>query len=137
VQKIKHILYLVLGNPITRQETARALLFLPRICEPFISSVAVWKQLHLNQWFTKTRHKRSWESSLERERLLLISMNCQMILMTTALIERLATKLKKLNSVAVVRKRTIPSDRRLSAKLVSTFAGRGCCVVSATNSHGR
>jgi hypothetical protein len=30
-----------------------------------------------------------------------------------------------------------PSDHRLSAKLVPTFAGRGCCVVSATNSHGR
>jgi hypothetical protein len=29
------------------------------------------------------------------------------------------------------------SDRRLSAKLVPTFAGRGCCVVSPTNSHGR
>jgi hypothetical protein len=30
-----------------------------------------------------------------------------------------------------------PSDRRLSAKLVPTLADRGCCVVSATNSHGR
>jgi hypothetical protein len=30
-----------------------------------------------------------------------------------------------------------PSDRRLSAKLVPTFTGRGCCVVSATNPHGR
>jgi hypothetical protein len=30
-----------------------------------------------------------------------------------------------------------PSDRRLSPKLVPSFAGRGCCVVSATNSHGR
>jgi hypothetical protein len=30
-----------------------------------------------------------------------------------------------------------PSDRRLSAKLVSTFAERGCRVVIATDSHGR
>jgi hypothetical protein len=30
-----------------------------------------------------------------------------------------------------------PIDRRLSAKLVPTFAGRGCRVVSATDSHGR
>jgi hypothetical protein len=30
-----------------------------------------------------------------------------------------------------------PSDRRLSAKLMTTFAGRGCCVVSATNLRGR
>jgi hypothetical protein len=30
-----------------------------------------------------------------------------------------------------------PSERRLSAKLVPTFVDRGCCVVSATNSHGR
>jgi hypothetical protein len=37
----------------------------------------------------------------------------------------------------LVRTRTIPSDRRFSAKLVSTFADRGCRVVSATNSHGR
>jgi hypothetical protein len=51
---------------------------------------------------------------------------------------RFLVRRKKKNSVAVVRKRTIrPSDRRLSAKLVPTFAGRGCCVVSATNSHGR
>jgi hypothetical protein len=26
-----------------------------------------------------------------------------------------------------------PSDRRLSAKLVQTFADRGCCVVSTTD----
>jgi hypothetical protein len=30
-----------------------------------------------------------------------------------------------------------PSDRRMSAKLVPTFAGRGCRVVSTTNPHGR
>jgi hypothetical protein len=36
------------------------------------------------------------------------------------------------NSVALVRKRTIPTER-----LVPTFAGRGCRVVSATDSHGR
>jgi hypothetical protein len=29
------------------------------------------------------------------------------------------------------------SDRRLSAKLVPTFADGGCCVVSATDPHGR
>jgi hypothetical protein len=43
----------------------------------------------------------------------------------------------KLNSVVLVRKRTIPSDRRLAAKLVSTFAGRGCRVVGSTDPHGR
>jgi hypothetical protein len=30
-----------------------------------------------------------------------------------------------------------PSDRSLSAKLVPTLAERGCCVVSATDPHGR
>jgi hypothetical protein len=30
-----------------------------------------------------------------------------------------------------------PSDRRLSAKLVSNLADRGCRVVSATNPNGR
>jgi hypothetical protein len=30
-----------------------------------------------------------------------------------------------------------PSDRRLSAKLVATFADRGCRVVSATDHCGR
>jgi hypothetical protein len=30
-----------------------------------------------------------------------------------------------------------PSDRRMSAKLVPTFADRGCRVVSATDPHGR
>jgi hypothetical protein len=43
----------------------------------------------------------------------------------------------KTNSLALVRNRTIPSDRRLSAKLVPTFADRGCRVVSATDPHGR
>jgi hypothetical protein len=37
------------------------------------------------------------------------------------------------NSVALVRERTILSDRSLSAKLVSTFADRECRVVSATD----
>jgi hypothetical protein len=45
----------------------------------------------------------------------------------------------KLNSVAIVSKRTIPTERSplVGEVLVPTFAGRGCCVVSATNSHGR
>jgi hypothetical protein len=30
-----------------------------------------------------------------------------------------------------------PSDRRLSAKLMSTFADRGCCMVSVTDPYGR
>jgi hypothetical protein len=29
------------------------------------------------------------------------------------------------------------SDRRWSAKLLPTFAGRGCGVISVTNPHGR
>jgi hypothetical protein len=37
----------------------------------------------------------------------------------------------------LARKRTIPTDRRLSAKLVSTFADGGYRVVSATDPHGR
>jgi hypothetical protein len=44
------------------------------------------------------------------------------------------------NSVASVRKRTIPTERPpLSAvgEVVPTFAGRECYVVSATDSHGR
>jgi hypothetical protein len=45
--------------------------------------------------------------------------------------------IRKLNSVALVRKRTRPSDRRLSAKLLPTFRERGCRVVSATDPHGR
>jgi hypothetical protein len=46
---------------------------------------------------------------------------------------------KKLNSVALVRERTIPTERSpfFLAKLVPTFADRGCRVVSATDSHGR
>jgi hypothetical protein len=45
---------------------------------------------------------------------------------------------RKINSVALVRKRTIPTERPpLSAKLVPTFTDRGCRVVSATDPHGR
>jgi hypothetical protein len=31
--------------------------FMAHLSEPLISPVAVWKELHLNQWFTKTCHK--------------------------------------------------------------------------------
>jgi hypothetical protein len=37
--------------------------------------------------------------------------------------------------MALVRKR--PSDRRLSVKLVPTFADRGCRMVSTKEPHGR
>jgi hypothetical protein len=51
---------------------------------------------------------------------------------------KIELKLKKPNSVAVVRKRTTPTERpQLVGEVVPTFAGRGCCVVSATNYHGR
>jgi hypothetical protein len=49
----------------------------------------------------------------------------------------------KLNSVALIREwtipttPTIPSDRRLLANLVPTFADRGCHVVSMTDPYGR
>jgi hypothetical protein len=43
----------------------------------------------------------------------------------------------KTNFMTLVRMRIIPSsDRRLSAKLVPTFADGGCRVVSATDLHG-
>jgi hypothetical protein len=35
-------------------------MFVARLSKPLISDVAVWKQLHLNQWFAKTRHRCSW-----------------------------------------------------------------------------
>jgi hypothetical protein len=44
-----------------------------------------------------------------------------------------ANPIKKKNSVAWVREWSIPSDRRLSAKLVPAFADRGCCMVSTMN----
>jgi hypothetical protein len=44
----------------------------------------------------------------------------------------------KTNSVAWVRQRTIPTERRcLSAKLVPTFAARGCHAFSVTDPYGR
>jgi hypothetical protein len=36
-----------------------------------------------------------------------------------------------------VRKRTIPTDRRLSAKWLPTFADKGCHVIRVTNPYGR
>jgi hypothetical protein len=44
----------------------------------------------------------------------------------------------KLNSVALVGERTMPTEKPpLVGEVVSTFANRGCCVVSATDSQGR
>jgi hypothetical protein len=44
----------------------------------------------------------------------------------------------KLNSLALVRKRTTPTERPpLVSNVSANFCGRGCRVVSATDSHGR
>jgi hypothetical protein len=44
----------------------------------------------------------------------------------------------KLNSVSLVRERTIPTERLpLAGEVVPTFSDRGCRVVSATDSHCR
>jgi hypothetical protein len=52
--------------------------------------------------------------------------------------DRFAHKTKKLNSVALVRERTIPTERPpLVGEEVPTFADRGCRMVSATDSQGR
>jgi hypothetical protein len=40
---------------------------------------------------------------------------------------------KKLNSVALVRERTVPTERPpLVGEVVPTFADRGCCLVNVT-----
>jgi hypothetical protein len=44
----------------------------------------------------------------------------------------------KLNSVALVREQTMPTELPpLVGEVVPTFVDRGCCVVSAADSHGR
>jgi hypothetical protein len=44
----------------------------------------------------------------------------------------------KLNSVALIRERTMLIERPpLVGEVVPAFADRWCCVVSATDSHGR
>jgi hypothetical protein len=51
---------------------------------------------------------------------------------------KIKVKKKKKNSVAWVCVRTyLPSDRRMSTKLMPTFADRGCHVVSVTDPYGR
>jgi hypothetical protein len=44
---------------------------------------------------------------------------------------------KKINSVALVRKLTITTERPPFVGVVPKFAGRECREVSATNTHGR
>jgi hypothetical protein len=48
-----------------------------------------------------------------------------------------SSKLTKLRGHNPQSNHTDRATAALSAKSVPTFAGRGCCVVSATNSHGR
>jgi hypothetical protein len=56
----------------------------------------------------------------------------------TGLLQKKETKTKKLNSVALARERTVPTERPpLVGEVVPTFADRRCCVVSAADSHGR
>jgi hypothetical protein len=53
-------------------------------------------------------------------------------------VDVLLPETKKLNSVALVRERTMPTERPPPVgEVVPTSADRGCCVVSATDSHGR
>jgi hypothetical protein len=53
-------------------------------------------------------------------------------------IARKIMKGKKLNSVALVREGTVPTERPLLVgEVVSTFADRGCRMVSAMDPHGR
>jgi hypothetical protein len=58
----------------------------------------------------------------------------QHLLRNIAIVEDKKTKLHGLQSASEL---YLPSDRRLSAKLVPTFADRGCRVVSATDPPGR
>jgi hypothetical protein len=46
--------------------------------------------------------------------------------------------LRKKTALAMVRQRTMPTERPpLVGEVVPTFADRGCCVVSATDAPGR
>jgi hypothetical protein len=55
----------------------------------------------------------------------------------TVLLHNLTVKKERKKTVILVHKRTIPSDRHLSAKLVPTFADRGCCILSTVDPYGR
>jgi hypothetical protein len=46
-------------------------------------------------------------------------------------------QLKKLRGSSPRANYTVPRDRSLSAKLLPTFAGRGCCEISTTDPYGR
>jgi hypothetical protein len=51
---------------------------------------------------------------------------------------RLETKIEEINSLALVRKRTIPTDTpSLVGEVSAKSAGRGYRVVSATDPHSR
>jgi hypothetical protein len=51
---------------------------------------------------------------------------------------RMNEQIKTKDSMALVRKRSMPTERPpLVGEVVPTFADRGCCVVSATGPPGR
>jgi hypothetical protein len=51
---------------------------------------------------------------------------------------KLITKKLKLNSMTLVRERTMPTERPpLVGEVVPTFVDRGCRVVGTMDSHGR
>ena len=58
--------------------------------------------------------------------------------LTVELCANKSYKLKKKNSVALVRERTIPTERPPpDGEVSANFCGEVCHVVSATDSHGR
>jgi hypothetical protein len=69
--------------------------------------------------------------TLQKRFLVIVLKNDFMVLLEP---RKQTNKLRGLNPLSEVYR---PSDRRLSAKLVPTFADRGCHVVSLTDPYGR
>jgi hypothetical protein len=85
----------------------------------------------------KKKNSETWKSSANW-RLVLESQDpkCKHLTVLVRRNERRFINIKKFLAFSP-RELYRPSDTRLSAKLVSTFSDRGCCVVSTTDSYGR
>jgi hypothetical protein len=102
------------------------------------TAYGIWKCNSKNFiWHCCTRHIDVWEKIYHKSKGGYFGFSKQSPLPKRNVVTELKKRFLLSYSVVLVRKRTIPSDRRSSAKLVPTFADRGCHVVSATDSHGR
>jgi hypothetical protein len=110
------------------------------ICRGNLHSSEMWQSPEIWewQWGAKITFTKEWRADYVGGMLVRVTFRIMCLTNSHEKKVRINIAKLKLNSVDLVHKRTISTERPpLVVKLVPIFADRGCCVVSATDPHGR